>query len=108
LVVTEGIAETVEIHLLFEYILQRVPTRTNRKILTKNDEFHVHLRLDRKNLDVRGYPDPRALWFAERQFLTEIDKKHQPDVRLLRWRVHLVNDPFVLSSYEVFIPRAAD
>lgn len=100
--------DQVEIHMVFDYVIQRTPTRTQRKVLTRSDHFNVFLSLLPKHLDKRGYPEPRALWFAERQFLIEFNKKHLPDVRLLQWKAHLKNDPFVLSEYHVLLPRSMD
>ncbi|MGE3701812.1 MAG: hypothetical protein AB7G08_23940 [Hyphomicrobiaceae bacterium] len=96
--------EEVEIHLVFDYIIQRVPTRTKRAVFTRNDDINVFLRLSRKHLDERGYPDAAALWFAEGMFLKFYNKKHLPDVRLLGWKSHLKGDVFVLSEYRVMLP----
>jgi hypothetical protein len=81
--------DETEVHIVFEYVIQRVPTRTQRNVATQRDDFNVSITLKRKNLDERGYPDPHALWFAERTFLKAYNEKHLPNVRLLRWRAHL-------------------
>jgi hypothetical protein len=100
--------DEVEIHIVFDYVIQQTPTRTQRQVLTRQEDFNVHLKLLRKSLDERGYPDPRALWFAERTFLKAYSDKHMPDVRLLQWKAHLNGDPFVLSEYRVLLPPSKD
>lgn len=100
--------DEVELHIVFDYLLQRTPTRTKRQVLTRSDDFNVYLRLSRNLLDERGYPVARALWHAERLFLQAFNKKHLPDVRLLRWTSHLAGDPFIMSEYTVLLSRALD
>lgn len=100
--------DKVEIHVVFDYVIQQTPTRTQRQILTRQQDFNVHLKLLRKNLDEKGYPDPRALWFAERTFLKGYNDKHMPDVRLLQWKAHLKGDAFILSEYRVLLPSSTD
>ena len=101
-------ADLVTVNLVFDYTVQKVPTRSEGKILTKKDQFYVYLQLLPKNLDERGYPDPRALWFAERKFLEGFEKKHLPDVRLLQWSARVDGDSFVLSEYQVLMARSGD
>lgn len=100
--------DLVQIHIVFEYRIQRTPTRTNRNTQTRRESFNVFLRLSRRNLDNRGYPNPQALWFAERMFLKEYNAKHLPDVRLLQWQARLRGDPFILSEYQVLLPLSID
>ena len=100
--------DEVEIHIVFDYVIQRTPTRTQRRVLTKKHQLNAFLKLSRKNLDERGYPDPRALWFAERMFLKAYNDKHLPDVRLLRWSCRLKDDTFVLSEYRVELSLTLD
>ncbi len=106
----DGLAseDEVELHIVFDYLIQRTPTRTKRRVQTRKDNFNVHLRLSRGLLDDRGYPAARALWHAERMFLQGFNKKHLPDVRLLSWTSRLKDDPFILSEYEVLLPRTLD
>ena len=100
--------DEVKIHIVFDYVIQKTPTRTERQVLTRREDFNVHLTLLRKSLDEKGYPDPRALWFAERMFRKSFKDKHLPDVRLLEWKAHLKGDFFVLSEYRVLLPASAD
>jgi hypothetical protein len=100
--------DKVEIHIVFDYVIQRTPTRSQRQLRTRQEDFNVNLKLSRKNLDERGYPDPRALWFAERMFLKSYNDKHSPDVRLLQWKAHLKGDSFVLSEYRVLLSTSID
>lgn len=100
--------DEVEIHIVFDYVIQRTPTRTQRQVLTQKEDFNVHMKFQRKNLDDRGYPDPRALWFAERMFLNALNEKHLPDVRLLQWKSHLEGDSFILSEYRVLLASSID
>ena len=100
--------DEVEIHIVFDYVIQKTPTRTERQVLTRKEDFNVRLTLLRKSLDERGYPDPRALWFAERMFLQSYNNKHLPDVRLLEWKAHLKGDFFILSEYQVLLPASMD
>jgi hypothetical protein len=100
--------DKVEIHIVFDYVIQRRPTRTQRQVLTRQEDFNVSLKLLRKSLDEKGYPDPRALWFAERVFLKSYNDKHAPDVRLLEWKAHLKGDSFILSEYRVLLSASMD
>jgi hypothetical protein len=100
--------DEVEIHIVFDYVIQRRPTRTQRQVLTRQEDFNVSLKLLRKRLDEKGYPDPRALWFAERMFLKSYNDKHLPDVRLLQWKAHLKDDSFILSEYRVLLSVSID
>jgi hypothetical protein len=98
----------VEIHIVFDYVIQRVPTRTKRKVLTRKQDFNVHMKLSRTNLDERGYPNARALWAAERVFLKGYNDKHLPDVRMLQWKSHLKGDSYILSGYRALLPPSLD
>jgi hypothetical protein len=100
--------EEVEIHIVFDYVIQRTPTRTQRQIQTRQENFNVLVKLLRKSMDEKGYPDPRALWFAERKFLEGYNHRHFPDVRLVQWKAHLKDDPFILSEYRVLLPTSMD
>jgi hypothetical protein len=101
-------SDEVEIHIVFDYLIQITPTRTNRRVLTESHDLNVLLKLSRKNLDDRGYPHPQALWFAERMFLKAFNDKHLPDVRMLQWKAHVKGDTFVLSEYSVSLSCALD
>jgi hypothetical protein len=98
----------VTIHIVFDYVIQKVPTRTERKVLFLHQDFNVILNILPKSLDEKGYPDPRAIWFAERMFLREFNKKHLPDVRLTEWKAHLKGDAFVLSEFRVLLSPECD
>lgn len=98
--------DEVQIHIEFDCVIQRTPTRTKRQIFSFQKTFYVDLKLSRKHLDEKGYPDPRALWFVEQTFLKKYSEDHLPDVRLLRWKSHLSGDPFILSEYRVLLPAA--
>ena len=98
----------VELHIVFGYVIQRVPTRTKRTVRTRSADFNVYLKLSRANLDERGYPSARALWVAERMFLKGYREKHLPDVRLLQWKARLKGDTFVLSEYIVLLSPSLD
>jgi hypothetical protein len=100
--------DEVEIHIVFDYVIQRVPTRTKREVLTQKQDLNVYMKLSRTNLDERGYPNARALWAAERVFLKGYNDKHLPDVRLLQWEAHLKGDSFILSEYRVMLPPSLD
>jgi hypothetical protein len=97
-----------KIHIVFDYVIQKVPTRTDRKVIYSRQDFNIFLNIQPKSLDERGYPDPRAMWFAERMFLKAFNNKHLPDVRLMEWKAHLKDDPFILSEYRVLLSPAAD
>lgn len=98
----------IEIHLIFDYVIQQVPTRTQRQLSNRHDFFEVRMKLSRKDLDEYGHPSPQALWLAERTFLQGYNNKHLPNVRLTRWRAHLKGDAFVLSEYRVLLPASTD
>ena len=98
----------VQIHIVFEYRIQRTPTRTNRAIQTRWQSFNVAIQLSQTYIDHRGYPDARALWIAERMFLKKYHSRHLPDVRLVQWRARLRGDAFILSEYQVFLPLSSD
>jgi hypothetical protein len=100
--------QQVRVHIVFDYTIQKVPTRTERQVLMCKQDFNVHLNLLPKSLDDKDYPDPRALWFAERVFLKAFNEKHLPDVRLIEWKAHLKGDSFILSEYRVLLPATTD
>ena len=100
--------DEVEVHIVFDYVIQRVPTRTKRKVLTRKQDFNVYMKLSRTNLDERGYPNARALWAAERMFLKGYNDKHLPDVRILQWKSHLKGDSYILSEYRALLPPSLD
>ena len=100
--------DEVEIHIVFDYVIQRVPTRTKREVLTWKQDFNVYMKLSRTNLDERGYPYACALWAAERMFLKGYNDKHLPDVRLLQWKAHLKGDSLIVSEYRVLLPPSLD
>ena len=100
--------DEVEIHIVFDYVIQQTPTRMQRQVLTRREDFNVEVKLLRKSLDEKGYPDPQALWFAERTFLKCYNDKHSPDVRLVKWKAHLKGDSFILSEYRVLLSASLD
>jgi hypothetical protein len=94
----------VRVHIVFDYTIEPVPTkRKAASIVQRHLDFNVHLDILPKSLDERGYPDPRAMWFAERQLIKALEEKHTPEVRLIAWRSHLKGDPFVLSEFAVHL-----
>jgi len=105
---TRFLDSEVELHIVFDYTIQRVPTRTSREVQIKNLDFNVHLMLRRSHLDEKGYPCAPALWHAERMFLSGWNNKHLPDVRLLKWNSHLKGDDFILSEYRVLLSPSID
>lgn len=100
--------DMVEIVLVFDYTIQRVPTRNNRKIQTKKSGTKVYLSLRRECLNAEGIPEPRALWFAESMFLKELKNKHLPDVRVMHWQSHLEGSTKILSDYRVLLSATLD
>jgi hypothetical protein len=97
----------VRVHIVFDYTIEPVPTKRNAaSIIQRHLDLNVYLDILPKSLDERGYPDPRALWFAERQFIKALEEKHTPEVRIIAWRSHLKGDPFTLSQYAVHLPSS--
>lgn len=103
-----GPEDMVEIVVVFDYTIQRVPTRKNRKIQTRKSGTKVYLNLRRECLNAEGIPEPRALWHAESLFLKELKNKHLPDVRLMHWQSHLEGSTKILSDYRVLLSAALD
>lgn len=100
--------KTVEIVICFDYTLQRVPTRNNRTVQTRQDGTRVFLTLPVTALDANGVPIPRALWYAEGMFLKQLQDKHMPDVRVLHWQSRVDGTTKILSEYRVLLPASAD
>lgn len=100
--------ETIELRVVFDYTVQKVPTRTHRDVLVNRDGLAIQITLLKTSVDEKGYPDPRALWFIERTFLKAFNEKHPPDVRLLGWQSRLEGDSFTLSEYRVLLSTSAN
>src|SRR5262245_54322211 len=100
--------DNVTIRIVFDYVIQRVPTRNNRKIETRKEKFGVNLTLKRSELDANGFPKPGPLWFAERMFFKNFDYKSIEHVRILRWQARLDGNPKVLSEYQVLLSPSLD
>lgn len=102
------VSNQLTLQLLFEYELQKTPSRTDRTRRVRRDSLSVLLTLSATSIDEKGRPDPRALWYAERMFYGAFNEKHLPDVRLTRWTCRLADSPILLSEYRVTIPPEMD
>src|SRR5262245_30814084 len=101
-------SDDVTIRIIFDCVIQQVPTRNNRKIETRAEQFGVSLTLKRDDLDLSGFPKPAPLWFAERMFLKKFDDKSIEHVRILRWQAKLEGNSTVLSEYKVLLSPSLD
>jgi hypothetical protein len=98
--------DPTQIQIVFDYTIQKVPTRARRSLAFRHLTIHVLMQLKRRDLRHDGTPTPRALWFAEKKFRERYYETHLPDVRLIEWKSHLADSKQILSEYRIFLPAS--